>query len=86
MLWHDPLWPPRGGWPSVGIRGTRPPLRRFSISRSRSNRIELHGFILADFTADRVVLRFFKWDVNTQPVDAIDTLQSFHTAELARPG
>jgi hypothetical protein len=30
-------------------------------------------------------LRFFKWDVNTQPVEAIDTLQPFHTEVLMRP-
>ena len=39
----------------------------------------------ADFTADKIVLRFFKWDVKTQPVEAIDALQPFHTAELGRP-
>jgi hypothetical protein len=26
----------------------------------------------------------FKWDVKTQSVDAIDTLEPFHTAELTR--
>ena len=31
------------------------------------------------------VLRFFKWDVKTQPVDAIDTLEPFHRVELKRP-
>ena len=39
-----------------------------------------------DTTPDKVVLRFFKWDRNTQGVDAIDTLEPFHTAELKRPG
>jgi hypothetical protein len=33
-----------------------------------------------------MVLRFFKWDVNTQPVEAIDALQPFHTEVLMRPG
>jgi len=27
----------------------------------------------------------FKWDLNTQSADAIDTLEPFHTAELTRP-
>jgi hypothetical protein len=27
----------------------------------------------------------FKWDVKTQPIEAVDTLQPFHTAELTRP-
>ena len=47
--------------------------------------IEQHGFTLADFTPDRIVLRFFKWDVNTQSVEALDTLEPFHTVELKRP-
>jgi hypothetical protein len=44
-----------------------------------------HGFTLVDFTSDKMVLRFFKWDAKTQPVEALDALQPFHTAELARP-
>ena len=47
--------------------------------------LEQHGFTIADFTPDAIVLRFFKWDINTQSVDALDTLESFHTAELQRP-
>jgi hypothetical protein len=31
------------------------------------------------------VVKLFKWDVNSQPLDAIDTLQSYHTVELDRP-
>lgn len=77
-------WP--GGWPSVGIRGTPATPSAVLDFHEQVKPIEQHGFILADFTADRIVLRFFKWDVKTQPVDAIDTLQPFHTAELARPG
>jgi hypothetical protein len=38
-----------------------------------------------DFTPDKMVLRVFKWDRNTQGVEAIDTLEPFHTAELPRP-
>ena len=34
---------------------------------------------------EAIVLRFFTWDVKTQPVEAIDMLQPFHTAELNRP-
>ena len=47
--------------------------------------IEQHGFTIADFTPDTIVLRFFKWDVNTQSAEALDTLEPFHTAELKRP-
>ena len=47
--------------------------------------IEQHGFTLVDFLPDKMVLRQFKWDVKTQPPEAIDTLEPFHTAELGRP-
>jgi hypothetical protein len=47
--------------------------------------IEQHGFLLADFTRDRIVLRFFKWDVKTELPEAIDDLQPFHVSELERP-
>jgi hypothetical protein len=32
-----------------------------------------------------MVLQQFKWDMKSQAVDAIDTLEPFHTAELPRP-
>ena len=44
--------------------------------------VEQHGFTLADFLADRIVLRQFKWDVNSEPVEAIDSLEPFRTTEL----
>ena len=75
-----------GGWPSSGIRkiGAQPSLH-LSVNEEVKP-IENHGFTIADFTEDKIVLRFFKWDVNTQTVEAIDTLEPFHTAELKRPG
>jgi hypothetical protein len=73
------------GWPSVGIRGT-PALPSAVLDLSEEIKpIEQHGFTLVDFTPDKIVLRVFKWDRNTQPVEAIDMLQPFHTAELPRP-
>jgi hypothetical protein len=36
--------------------------------------IEQHGFTIVDFTHDKMVLRIFKWDAKTQPVEAIDGL------------
>ena len=74
-----------GGWPS-GIRkvGATPPLHLTVDEQVKP--IEQHGFTIADFTPDAIVLRFFKWDVNSQSVDALDTLEPFHTAELKRPG
>ena len=44
--------------------------------------IEEHGFTLADFLPDRIVLRQFRWDVNSQPLDAIDRMEAFYTTEL----
>jgi hypothetical protein len=32
-----------------------------------------------------IVLRMFKWDVKTQSPDAIESLEPFHTVELAKP-
>jgi hypothetical protein len=46
--------------------------------------IEQHGFTLADFTSEKVVLRMFKWDLKTQGPEALDTLEPFHTAEFER--
>ena len=37
------------------------------------------------FTPDKIALRMFKWDIKTQPVEAIDTLQPFYASELIRP-
>jgi hypothetical protein len=73
-----------GGWPS-GRRGTGalPPVHLDMAEQVKP--IEQHGFTIVDFTPDKMVLRLFKWDVNTQPVEAIDRLEPFHTAELARP-
>ena len=76
-------WP--GGWPSVGIRGTPATPSAVLEFEEQIKPIEQHGFILADFTQDKIVLRFFKWDVKTQSAEAIDALQPFHTAELVRP-
>ena len=47
--------------------------------------IEQHGFTIVDFTSDKIVLRQFKWDVRTQSVETIDTLEPFHITELPRP-
>jgi len=73
-------------WPSVGIRGTPATPSAVLDLEERVKPIEQHGFILADFTTEKIVLRFFRWDLKTQPVEAIDTLQPFHTTELGRPG
>ena len=72
------------GWPS-GRRGTGAMPSAHVDLDEQVKPIEQHGFTIVDFTPDKMVLRLFKWDIKTQPVDAIDTLQPFHTSELARP-
>jgi hypothetical protein len=74
-----------GGWPSSGIRGVPATPSAVLDLDEKIKPIEQHGFTLVDFTPDTIVLRMFRWDVNTQPVEAIDTLQPFRTAQLARP-
>jgi phosphodiesterase/alkaline phosphatase D-like protein len=72
------------GWPSAR-RGTGalPPVHLDMDEEIKP--IEQHGFTLVDCTPEKMVLRLFKWDVKTQPVEAIDTLEPFHTTELVRP-
>ncbi|HWX05267.1 MAG TPA: hypothetical protein VN065_05510, partial [Bradyrhizobium sp.] len=76
--------PGPNGWPS-GRRGTgaMPPAHLDMDEQVKP--IEQHGFTVVDFTPDKMVLRMFKWDWRTQTVEAIDTLEPFHTAELPRP-
>ena len=73
------------GFPSVvrGIGATPP--AHLDLEESVAP-IEEHGFTVADFLPDRIVLRQFKWDVNRQPLDAIDTLEPFRTTELEPRG
>jgi hypothetical protein len=47
--------------------------------------IEQHSFTIADFLPDKITLRFFKWDVKSDAVEQIDTLEPFRTVELQRP-
>jgi hypothetical protein len=72
------------GWPSAarGI-GALPPVHLDMDEQVKP--IEQHGFTIVDFTPNKMVLRQFKWDVKTQAVEAIDTLEPFYTAELVRP-
>jgi hypothetical protein len=71
------------GWPSArrGVAATPPAHLEM---HEEVKPIEQHGFTLADFTPDRIVLRLFKWDVQSQSPDAIDSLEPFHTTELGR--
>jgi len=71
------------GWPSAR-RGTGalPPAHLDMDEDVKP--IEQHGFTIADFAPDKIVLRMFKWDVKMQSVEEIDNLGPFHTAVLTR--
>ena len=73
-----------GGYPSV-VRGVgSSPSSHLDLDESVAP-IENHGFTLVDFLPDRMVLSLFRWDVNSQPVEAIDSLEPFYTTELGTP-
>lgn len=76
---------PAAGPRTYGIRkiGAQPSLHLQMEEQVKP--IEEHEFTLADFTRDKVTLRMFKWDLNTQPPEALDTLEPFYTVELPRP-
>ena len=73
-----------GGFPSV-VRGlgSTPP-SHLDLDEAMPP-IEEHGFTLVDFLPDRMVVSLFRWDVNSQPVEAIDRLEPFYTTELTTP-
>lgn len=72
------------GWPSGKRKIPATPSIHLSVDE-QIKPIEQHGFTIADFSRDAIVLRFFKWDVNTQDADALDTLEPFHVTELHKP-
>ena len=72
------------GFPSV-VRGVRAAPSQHLDFEEKVVPFEQHGFALVDFEQDKIVVKLFKWDVNSQPLDAIDTLQPYHTVELDRP-
>lgn len=73
------------GWPSIGIRGTPATPSQVLDLQEQVKPVEQHGFTLVDFLPDKMVLRIFRWDQRTQPIEAIDALEPFHVAELVRP-
>lgn len=72
------------GFPSV-VRGVSSTPSQYLDFQEQVPPIEEHGFTIVDFEQDRIVAKLFKWDVNSQSVDAIDTLEPYHTVELDRP-
>ncbi len=71
-------------WPSAA-RGIGPKVPKHLDVEERLAPIEENGFTLMDLTADKIALRFFRWNYRSQPVEAIDRLEPFRTSEIARP-
>src|SRR5205814_1128220 len=78
-----PLGTSTGGWASE-FRGVGPLPPQHLDMNETVKPIEENGFLLIDFTPETVMLRYFKWNQKTQPVEAIDKLEPFHTTELKR--
>jgi len=76
-----PIGTSPGGFPSVvrGI-GAKPSSHLDLVEHVAP--LEQHGFTLLDFLPDRIVLRLFRWDVSREPLETIDRLEPFYTAEL----
>lgn len=72
------------GFPSV-VRGVPAAPSQYLDFEEQMVPIEQHGFAIVDFEQDKTVARLFKWDVNTQPLEDIDSLQPYYTVELDRP-
>src|SRR5215213_181300 len=72
-----------GGWASE-FRGVGP-LPPAHLEMDEAVRpIEENGFTLIDLTPEAATLRYFRWNQKTQPIEAIDRLEPFHTTELKR--
>ena len=69
------------GFPSV-VRGIGATVPEHLDMEESVTPIEDHGFTIVDFLADGIRLRQFKWDVDRQSVEAIDTLEPFYSTEL----
>ncbi|MBL8218688.1 MAG: hypothetical protein JNL62_05645, partial [Bryobacterales bacterium] len=70
------------GWPSGGRR-TRPYPSRAIEVEERLPALEENGFLIADFTPESIVVRFYKW-LPKDGEHAIDGLQPFRVTELKR--
>ena len=71
-------------WPSAsrGIGAT--PSEHIDLEELASP-VEQHGFTLVDFFSDHMEVQLFKWDVNSESVDALDRLEPFYTVDLTPP-
>jgi len=78
-----PIGTARDGWPSA-VRGTPPlPPQRIEIEEGQKA-LEENGFLILDFTPEKITARFFKWNIRL-PDEAMDHLEPFRVTELQRP-
>ena len=73
-----------GGFSSVARRlpSTLPPhlgLKETVVA------VEEPGFTLVDLHPDRIAVRPFRWDVNSEPLEAVDGLEPFYATALGMP-
>lgn len=73
------------GWPSHS-RGVLSQPSMKLVMDEVVQPIEQHGFTIAEFTPDTIMLKMFKWDRKTQSPEDIDTLSPFHEVELRSAG
>ena len=71
------------GWPSA-FRGTPARVPHDLEVEEGLPPMEENGFILVDFTADKAVFRFFKYNRH-DPAENIDRLEPFRVVEMERP-
>ncbi|MHA1491421.1 MAG: hypothetical protein ACTSRI_17435 [Promethearchaeota archaeon] len=73
-----------GSYPSGGIRGieAQPPVDLEVEEKLPS--YEKSGFVIIDINTEKVVVRFYGWRMDIDPVSAIDTLEAHHTFVISR--
>lgn len=79
-----PVGTGRPGWPSL-VRGLRAlPPSGLEVEEGLPA-LEENGFTIADFTPERVTLRYFSWKLG-RPEAALDTLEPFRVTNIGIPG
>ncbi len=69
----------RFGWPSV-VRGTLAGPPTDITAQTVVPTDEVNGFHIIDFDPTTVTIQHFRWDIDTEPLEAIDTLSPFHVS------
>ena len=78
-----PIGTREAGWTSAR-RGTgAKPSKHLDMSEAVAP-IEQHGFTIVDLTSTSIKVQMFKWDIRTQALETIDTLEPFHVSEFVR--